>query len=101
MKKLTGLLPCAVICVAMVVAAQPAFAQGRDFAGSWTLDAEKTTRKDGPAMVIIALTDKELTVKFGPTAPVMPFNLDGSERVVKEKGATTRAAWKATSSKRR
>ena len=94
MKKLIRLIPIVVTGVVILAAAGIAHAQGRDFGGSWTLDVEKSGTKDGPSQAIITQTEKELTVKFGPTAPAMSFNLDGTERVVKEQSATTRAVWK-------
>ena len=94
MKKMIRLMQVLVIGVGILAAADSTLAQGREFAGSWILDVEKSGTKDGPPQAIITQTEKEMTVKFGPTAPVMPFNLDGTERVVKEKGGTTRAVWK-------
>jgi len=98
MKRLTRLIQFAALLAIGIAAGPTTFAQGRDFAGSWTLDVEKTGTKNGPPMAVITQTAKEMTVRFGPdTAATMAFNLDGTERVVKDRSgreATTRAAWK-------
>jgi hypothetical protein len=82
------------VTAAACAIAAPAFAQSKDFSGSWTLDVEKSGTKDGPAAMIFTMTDKELTARAGhPNAPAMTFALDGTETVMKE-GAKTKAAWK-------
>lgn len=71
----------------------PAVAQGKDFAGSWVLDVEKSGSKDGPPMIVLTLSDKEFTARMGSdTARVMTFKLDGTETALAE-GARTKAAW--------
>ena len=80
--------------IAFVLAAgTPLFGQGRDLAGSWVLDVEKSGKKEGPSKVIITLTDKEFTAKMGgDKAEPITFKLDGSETVLKNgKG---KVAWK-------
>ena len=92
MKRLILPFVTAVVCAI----AAPAFAQTKDFAGSWTLDVEKSGTKDGPATMIFTMTDKELTAKAGhPNAPAMTFALDGTETTMKE-GAKTKAVWRGT-----
>jgi len=93
MKRLMALFVVAAMLVASAASAQ---AQGKDLAGSWALDAEKSKPKDGPALVVITLTDKEFTTRFGSaTARVMPFKLDGTETTVGE-NYRTKAAWKGS-----
>ena len=95
MTKRLRLIPTLLTCLTILATAQTAFAQGRDFAGAWALDAEKSGTKDGPPQIFITQTAKEFTARFGgEKAEAMPFNLDGTEREVKERGATTKAAWK-------
>ena len=95
MRRLMKLIQLTVMGGAVVAAATTVFAQGRDFAGSWKLDAEKSATTNAPPLVIITLTEKEFTARFGSeTAQPMLFNLDGTERVIKERGVTTKAAWK-------
>ena len=72
--------------------ALPASAQSKDLSGSWTLDVEKSGTKDGPALLVLALNDKELTARAGnPKAPLLVFKLDGTETVLNE--VKTRGAW--------
>ncbi len=92
MKRLLLPLIVAVVCAL----ASPAFAQSRDFAGSWTLDVEKSGTKDGPSMMVFTQTEKELTAKAGhEKAPLMTFALDGTETTMKE-GAKTKAVWRGS-----
>ena len=94
MKKPIRLMQFVLAGLVIVAATQAVSAQGRDFAGSWTLDVEKSGSKDGPPVVVITQTAKEFTARFGgEKAQLMPFNLDGTERTIKERGATTRAVW--------
>jgi hypothetical protein len=89
------LLPLIAMFVVMLAAATPSFAQSKDLAGSWVLDAEKSSSKEGPPMVIITLTATEFTARLGSaTAQLMSFKLDGTETELKERGAKTRAEWK-------
>jgi hypothetical protein len=91
MKRLIVPLVTAMVCAL----ATPASAQSKDFAGSWTLDVEKSGTKDGPATMVFTQTDKEFTAKAGhESAPLMTFALDGTERTLKN-GARTKAAWRA------
>jgi hypothetical protein len=90
MKRLILPIVTAVVCAI----ATPAFAQSKDFAGSWTLDVEKSGTKDGPGSMVFTVTDKELTARAGSEkAPMMTFALDGTERTLKE-GVKTKAAWR-------
>jgi hypothetical protein len=74
----------------------PMSGQSKDIAGTWLLDAEKSATKDGPPMVILSLTSKELEARFGnEKARAMTFTLDGVEQVTSE-GAKTKAAWKGS-----
>ena len=95
MRRVTKLIQLMVMSSAVVAAAATTFAQGRDFAGSWTLDADKSNTKNAPPLVVITMTDKEFTARFTTdTSRTMSFNLDGTERFIKEQGATTKAIWK-------
>ena len=80
--------------VAIVVgAATPALAQSKDFAGSWVLDADKSSTKDGPPMIVVTMSDKEFTARLGSdSARLMTFKLDGTETTLTE-GVKTKAAW--------
>jgi hypothetical protein len=81
------------LVVAAAVGAAVASAQSKDLSGSWTLDVERSGTKNGPSMLVITLTDKELTARGGdPKAPPMTFTLDGSETTMKD-GAKTKASW--------
>jgi hypothetical protein len=74
----------------------PMSGPSKDIAGTWLLDAEKSATKDGPPMVILSLTSKELEARFGnEKARAMTFTLDGVEQVTSE-GAKTKAAWKGS-----
>ena len=85
-----------VMLSAVLAAVTPAFAQSKDFAGSWVFDAEKSGSKDGPPMIVVTLTDKELTARLGSeTARLMTFRLDGTEMTTAE-GAKTTAVWKGS-----
>lgn len=81
------------ITAAVCAIAAPASAQSKDLAGSWTLDVEKSSSKDGPPVLVITLTDTEFTARVGDAkAPAMTFKLDGSETAIKD-GGKTKAAW--------
>ena len=54
-----------VMVATVLAAATPAFAQSKDLAGSWMLDAEKSATKDGPPKIVLTLTDKEFTARLG------------------------------------
>ena len=83
-----------VMFATVLAAATPAFAQGKDLAGSWMLDAEKSGKSDGPPAIVLTLTDKEFTARLGgEKARVMTFKLDGTETALAE-GVKTKAAWK-------
>ena len=85
-----------IVMFATVLAAAPASAQSKDFAGSWVLDAEKSGSKDGPPMLIVTMTYTELTARLGSdTARLMTFKLDGTEMTLAE-GARTKAVWKGS-----
>lgn len=82
-----------VMFATVLAAATPAYAQSKDFAGSWVLDAEKSGSKEGPPMIIVTLTEKEFTARLGnETARLMTFKLDGTETTLSE-GVKTKAAW--------
>ena len=82
-----------VMVATVLAAATPAFAQSKEFAGSWLLDADKSGSKDGPPMVVVTMTEKEFTARLGSeTARLMTFKLDGTEMAISE-GIKTKAAW--------
>jgi hypothetical protein len=82
-----------VIAAAVGVTAASAASQSKDLSGSWTLDVEKSGTKNGPSILVLTLTDKELTARPGDEkAPAMIFKLDGTETAMKD-GAKTRASW--------
>src|SRR5262245_7938096 len=82
-----------VLLIAAGFLAGPAAAQSKDLGGSWTLDAEKSTSKEGPPAVVITLTDKEFTARLGgPKARLMTFRTDGTETDVSE-GVRGKAKW--------
>jgi hypothetical protein len=88
MKRL--ILPLAVAAVCAIAA--PASAQSKDFSGSWTLDIEKSGTKDGPSLLVLTLTEKELTARAGNAkAKVITFKLDGTETVTND--VRTKASW--------
>ena len=89
-----SLIPLFVMAAAVAAFVAPVSAQSKDLAGSWTLDVEKSGTKDGPPMMVLTLTDKELTARAGdPKAPTMTFKLDGTETEMTG-GMKTKAAWK-------
>ena len=95
MKRLVTL----VLVTGAVISATSIFAQGRDLAGSWVVDPEKTTDKYAPQSIVLTLTAKEFTAQAGgEKAPVMTFKLDGTETELKldggKSGAKAKAAWK-------
>jgi hypothetical protein len=93
MKRL--MMPIVMVAIALA-AAIPAFAQSKDFAGSWVLDAEKSGSKEGPPMIIVTMTDNEFTARLGSNdARLMTFKLDGTETTLPE-GVKTRAVWKGS-----
>src|SRR5689334_3586897 len=82
-----------VMFATILAAVTPAFAQSRDFAGSWVLDADKSGSKEGPPMIVVTMTDKEFSARMGSdTARLMTFKLDGTETTLPE-GVKTKAAW--------
>ena len=82
-----------VLLIAVGFLAGPLAAQGKELAGSWTLDADKSASKDGPPAVVITLTDKEFTARLGgPKARLMTFRTDGTETDVSQ-GARGKAMW--------
>lgn len=86
------------------------YAQGRNFAGEWILDAAKTGplagapatnapaaagRQAGPAgppKMFIKQTAKEISIGMGREDNVVTFNLDGSDAAQKQ--GTSKMAWK-------
>ena len=81
------------ITAAVCAIAAPVSAQSKDLAGSWTLDVEKSSSKDGPAVLVITLSDTEFTARVGDVkAPAITFKLDGSETAMKD-GGKTKASW--------
>jgi hypothetical protein len=87
------------LCVGVALVLTSALAAqvpSKDLAGSWAFDVEKSKPKDGPALVVITLSDKDFTTRFGSaTARVMPFKLDGTETAVGE-NYKTKAVWKGS-----
>ena len=82
-----------VMVVLIALFGGPMSGQGKDVGGTWLLDTAKSSTKEGPPMVILALTDKEFSAQFGnEKARVMKFTLDGVEQVTPE-GAKTKASW--------
>jgi hypothetical protein len=87
-----GLIRPLVVTAALYAIVMPASAQSKDFSGSWTLDSEKSGTKDGPTLLVLTLTEKELTARAGnPKAPLITFKLDGTETVHNE--IRTKASW--------
>jgi hypothetical protein len=86
----------AIVALAAVFGGPIMSGQGKDLAGTWLLDAEKSATKDGPPVVILLLSEKEFTARFGnEKAKAMTFSLDGTERVMPD-GHKTKAAWKGS-----
>jgi len=87
MKRLTMLF--------VAVLAATTFAQGRDFGGTWVLDAEKSSTKQGPGTMTIVLGANEFKVTMGDgtRAATLAFKLDGTETEL-EHGNKGKAAWK-------
>ena len=84
-----------VVLVATFAATRSAQAQGKDLAGTWVLDVEKSGTSDGPKQVVTTLSASEFTAQLGgEKAQVMTFKLDGTEATVKY-GETVRARTKA------
>lgn len=87
-----------VITVLFIVAMTAAtFAQGRNLAGEWTLDAAKSgqpagARAGGPPKMFIKQTAKEISIGMGSEANVVSFNLDGTE--AEQKMGKSKMAWK-------
>lgn len=82
-----------VLLITVGFLAGPLAAQGKDLAGSWTFDAEKSASKEGPPAVVITLTDKEFTARLGgPNARLMTFKTDGTETDVSQ-GARGKVKW--------
>ena len=71
------------------------FAQGREFNGSWVLDAAKTGSTQGPPAVTIVLTAKEfkLTISAGERVQTIVLKTDGTETDV-DHGDKGKAEWK-------
>ena len=85
-----------VMLATVLAAATSAFAQSKDFAGSWVLDAEKSGSKDGPPMIVVTMTDNQFTARLGSNdARLMTFKLDGTEMTLSE-GVKTKAVWKGS-----
>jgi hypothetical protein len=86
------------VLVATFAATRNAQAQGKDLAGTWVLDVEKSGTSDGPKQVVTTLSTNEFTARMGGEyAQVMTFKLDGTEGIVKNGEtirARTKAAWK-------
>jgi hypothetical protein len=95
---MTGTFVCR-LCVlaALAFTGSRALAQAIDLTGTWIMDAERSGTKEGPAVVTLAQTDKELTFKVGSgeNAPVMKYALDGTEHEFKP-GVKTTAIWKGS-----
>lgn len=71
-----------------------AFAQGRDFSGTWALDTEKTGAAQGPPSLTVAMTKTELSLTMGAkTAQTVTFKLDGSE-VSTTQDSTSHVVWR-------
>src|SRR6185436_7167572 len=84
-----------VVLVATFAATRNTQAQGKDLAGTWVLDVEKSGTSDGPKQVVTTLSANEFTAQLGgEKAQVMTFKLDGTEATVKY-GETVRARTKA------
>lgn len=80
--------------IAAWLIATPVLAQTRDLGGTWILDAEKSGTKEGPPVVILTQTDKELTLKAGgEAARLVKYTLDGAEHEFTP-GVKTKAVWK-------
>jgi hypothetical protein len=74
-----------------VLMAATAFAQSKDFAGSWVLDAEKTGTTQGPPSLTIKMTAAEFNVKMGQDELI--FKLDGTETELPH-GGRGKVVWK-------
>lgn len=85
------------VAIAMSVSA---FAQGRDLAGVWTLDAAKTGKPAagvpadaaGPPKMFIKQTAKDISIAMGREDNAVTFNLDGSES--EQKMGKSKMEWK-------
>ena len=79
----------------VAVLAATTFAQGRDLGGTWLLDAEKSSTKQGPATMTIVLGANEFKVTMGDgtRAATLAFKLDGTETEL-EHGNKGKAEWK-------
>lgn len=96
MKKLIAMF---VVAAAM---SAPAFAQGRNLAGTWSLDAAKTgpipgmpadaKGTSGPPKMFIKQTPTEISIGMGREENVVTFNLDGSEK--EQKQGKSKMEWK-------
>jgi hypothetical protein len=80
-----------VMCAVVLCAGRPALAQSKDLAGTWAFDAEKSSTKDGPPSVVLALSATELKVTMGK-ADALLFTLDGKETPMAN-GGKTKAQW--------
>ena len=82
------------MCLAVMTAT--AFAQSKDFGGTWVLDVEKSGTKEAPPGMTITMTPKIFSVQFdgaGRGQAPLTFNLDGTETTL-ERGAKGKVAWK-------
>src|SRR5262245_26330473 len=92
MKRLMTLI---VVLAVAFAGRQTTLAQGKDLAGTWVLDVEKSGTSDAPKEIVTTLSANEFTARMGgEKAPLMTFKLDGTETTVKY-GETTRATTKA------
>lgn len=84
------------VIVAVWLIAAPAFAQTKDLAGTWMMDVEKSGTKEGPPIVILTQSDKEVTLRAGgEKGRLVTYTLDGVEREFIP-GVKTKAVWKGT-----
>ena len=83
------------VIIVVWLIASPAVAQIRDLSGTWVMDAEKSGTKEGPPVVILTQTEKEVTLRAGgEKGRLVTYTLDGVEREFSP-GVKTKAAWKA------
>ncbi len=91
MKRLVMLVM--VVAAATTVMSGTVFAQGKDIAGSWVLDATKSGSPNGPPTLAIALTAKSVSVGMGAGAgQTITLPLDGAETEL-EHGMKGKAVW--------
>ena len=93
----------AMFLVAALAISAPAFAQGRNIAGTWVLDEAKTgpipgapagaaARAGGPPKMFIKQTPKDISIGMGREDNAVTFNLDGS--VSEQKLGKSQMEWK-------